>query len=151
MLMLLLRMVTFFQKAIFAWFIMLATSVLHCPVFSTAVPRYLYCMTSVSRCPFTIIPQCFSRFFSKIIVLVFLTFIAMPYCSQVASSLSIILDREVEIRFFQWQDIANEQANALNVCRPVSLQHPTRMSTHPCFIVSVLMLAEKQHVACIQI
>ena len=86
MLMLLLRIVAFFHKAIFAWFILFATSVLHCPVFSSVVPRYLYCLTCVSRCPFTVTSHCFSGVFSTIIVLVFLSFIAIPYCSQVASS-----------------------------------------------------------------
>ena len=90
MLMLLFRMVAFFQKSIFVWFTLCATSVLHCHVCSSVVPRYLYCLTCVSRCPFTFTSHCFSCVFSTIIVFAFLAFIAIPYCSQVASILSII-------------------------------------------------------------
>ena len=81
--MLLLRMVAFFQKAIVAWFILFATSVvLHCPVFSTVVPMYI--------CPFIFTSHCFSGVFSTIIVLIFLAFVAIPYSSQVASSIENI-------------------------------------------------------------
>ena len=83
-------MVAFFYKAIFAWFILCVTSVLHCPVCSIVVPSYLYCLTCVSRCPFTFTPHCFPGVLSTTIVVVFLTFITIPYCSQVASSLSIL-------------------------------------------------------------
>ncbi len=55
----------------------------------------LYCCSQVfvllDLCkPFTFTSHCFSGVFSTIIVLVFLAFIAIPYCSQVASSLSIM-------------------------------------------------------------
>ena len=66
------------------WFILFATFVLHCPIFSTVVSRYL-CKAFV----LLHLPPLF-RIFSTISVLVFLAFIVIPYCSQVASSLSII-------------------------------------------------------------
>ena len=90
-LMLLIRIAAYSLKAIFAWFIRCATSVLHCPVCSTVAPMYLYCLTCVSRCPFTFTSHCFSGVFSTIIFFVLLAFIAIRYCPQVASSLSIIM------------------------------------------------------------
>ena len=71
---------------------MFATSGLRCPVCSTAVPGYLYCLTFVSRCPFTVTSQCFPNVFYTIVLFVFFAaFISIPYCSQVESSLSIML------------------------------------------------------------
>ena len=78
-----------FQMAILAWFICCAISVLRCPECSTVVPRYLYYLTCVCHCPFTFTSHCFSGVFSTIIVFVFLAYIAIPYRSQVAYSLSI--------------------------------------------------------------
>ena len=48
---------------------MCATSVLRCPVCSTVVPRYFYCLTCVSRCHFTFTSHCFSGVFSTIMFL----------------------------------------------------------------------------------
>ena len=63
MLMLLLRMVNFSRKQFsLGKFILFATYVLHCRVCSTVVPRYLYSLYCVSRCPFTFLtlfPMCF--------------------------------------------------------------------------------------------
>ena len=59
MLMLLFRMVAFFQKAIFAWFIRCATSVLHCPVCYIVVPRYLYCKPLPFYIHLTLFLRCF--------------------------------------------------------------------------------------------
>ena len=92
MLMLLrLRIVAFFQKAIFAWFIRCATSVLYCPVCSTVAPRYFILLDLCKPLSFYIYLTLFLRCFLYDHVLVFLAFIAIPYCSQVASSLSIIM------------------------------------------------------------
>ena len=64
MLMLLFRMVAaIFQKAIFTWVIMCATSVLHCPVCAIVVPIF-YCLTSVEAVVLLHSPHIVSRVFS---------------------------------------------------------------------------------------
>ncbi len=94
MLILLLRMVAFLQKqSSLAWFIRCATYVISVTLYvlyecSSVAPRYLYCLTCVSRCPFTFTSHCFSGVFSTIIVFVFLAF--MPYHIFADCSLSIM-------------------------------------------------------------
>ena len=46
----LMRMVAFFQKATFAWFILFATSVLHFPVFSTVESALTLCYSVAEYC-----------------------------------------------------------------------------------------------------
>ena len=64
---------------------------LSCMLYCCSQVLYLYCLTFVSRCPFTVTSHCFLYVFCTIVLFVFFAFISIPYCSQVASSLSIKL------------------------------------------------------------